>query len=880
MSQPPTPSTTNPAAADRPGLEGGLSTAEAARRLLADGPNGLSASQPRTLGALAAEVAREPMFQLLVAAGALYLLLGDVGEAAMLLAFVCLTVLITLWQGLRTERALEALRDLTSPRARVVRDGQRLRIAGCEVVRGDLLVLSEGDRIAADAQVLSANDLRADESLLTGESVPVSKMAAAPEPAGRAGSAAAAGCPASIARLGGDGQAHVYAGTLVVSGQGLARVLATGPASQIGRIGQALGNIASPATPLNLQTRHLVRVFSVIGLTLSVAVVGLYGALRGDWIAGLLAGITLAMSMLPQEFLLIVTVFMAMGAWRLSRQRVLTRRPATIEALGAATVLCTDKTGTLTENRMTVMALAVPDGSGFTAWTATDGALPVTFHTLLEFGLLASERDPFDAMDQAFGRLAAQHLPASHSHPDWDLVHDYGLSLALPAMTHAWQAPGETASQVAVKGAQEAVLGLCRLSASDTRRVSDASQAMAARGLRVLAVARGRFEPGPAGYPATPHGFDLEFLGLVGLADPLRAGVTAAVQDCRNAGIRVVMITGDHPATAQAMASQAGLDGAGATLTGAELAALDDAELRRRVAATTVFARVLPEQKLRIVQALQASGEVVAMTGDGVNDAPSLKAAHIGIAMGGRGTDVAREAASLVLLDDDFGAIVAAVRLGRRIYDNLRKAMAFVFAVHVPIAGLSLMPLLFGLPLVFTPVHIAFLELLIDPVCSIVFEAEPEEGDGMNRPPRDPATPLFSRALIASSLAQGGLVLLAVGLFFVALLQSGVAEAAARGATFTALVGCSVALILVNRSLSGRLWTGLLRPNRALWRVLAATAALLAAVLLITPVRLLFRFAAPTAGLMAAASALVLAVLAVLMALQHLRGLQRRQLSR
>ena len=868
-----------PAATDPPGREGGLSTAEAARRLLADGPNALSPSQQRTLGALVAEVAREPMFQLLAAAGALYLLLGDIGEAAMLLAFVCLTVLITVWQGLRTERALEALRDLTSPRAVVLRDGQRLRIAGREVVRGDLLVLSEGDRIAADARLLSTNDLRADESLLTGEALPVSKVAAAPEPAGSADRAAAGGS-ASVARPGGDGQAQVYAGTLVVSGQGLARVLATGPASEIGRIGQALSTTASPATPLSLQTRHLVGVFSVIGLTLSVAVVGLYGALRGDWIAGLLAGITLAMSMLPQEFLLILTVFMAMGAWRLSRQRVLTRRPTTIEALGAATVLCTDKTGTLTQNRMTVMALTVPDGRGFTTWTANDGALPATFHPLLESGLLASERDPFDAMDQAFGRLAAEHLPASHSHPDWDLVQDYGLNPTLLAMTHVWRAPGETTSRVAVKGAQEAVLGLCRMSALDARQVTDASQAMAARGLRVLAVARSRFEPGPAGYPSTPQGFAFEFLGLVGLADPLRAGVTAAVQDCRNAGIRVVMITGDHPATAQAMASQAGLDSGGATLTGTELATMDDAELRRRVAATTVFARVLPEQKLRIVQALQASGEVVAMTGDGVNDAPSLKAAHIGIAMGGRGTDVAREAASLVLLDDDFGAIVAAVRLGRRIYDNLRKAMAFVFAVHVPIAGLSLMPLLFGLPLVFTPVHIAFLELLIDPVCSIVFEAEPEEGDGMNRPPRDPATPLFSRALIASSLAQGGLVLLAVGLFFVALLQSGVAEAAARGATFTALVGCSVALILVNRSLSGRLWSSLLRPNPALWRVLAATAALLAAVLLITPLRVLFRFAAPTAGPMAAAGALVLAVLAVLMALQRLLWLQRRQLSR
>jgi len=552
---------------------------------------------------------------------------------------------------------------------------------------------------------------------------------------------------------------------------------------------------------------------------------------------------------------------------------VLTRRPATIEALGAATVLCTDKTGTLTQNRMTVMALAVPAGAALTTWAATDPALPPAFHSLLESGLLASERDPFDPMDQAFGRIAAEHLPASQSHPDWDLVQDYGLSPTLLAMTHVWRVPGDTASRVAVKGAQEAVLGLCRLPEADTRAVSDAGQAMAARGLRVLAVARGRFEAGADGYPTTPQGFAVEFLGLVGLADPLQDGVIEAVQDCRNAGIRVVMITGDHPATARAIATQAGLDGGGGTLTGAELAAMDETELRRRVAATTVYARVLPEQKLRIVKALQASGEVVAMTGDGVNDAPSLKAAHIGIAMGGRGTDVAREAASLVLLDDDFGAIVAAVRLGRRIYDNLRKAMAFVFAVHVPIAGLSLMPLLFGLPLVFTPVHIAFLELLIDPVCSIVFESEPEEGDGMNRPPRDPATPLFSRTLIASSLAQGGLVLLAVGLFFGVLLHAGVAEAAARGATFTALVGCSVALILVNRSLSGRLLSSLLRPNPALWRVLAATAALLAAVLLIAPLRALFRFAAPTADLMGAAGALVLAVL---LALQGLLWLQRR----
>ena len=493
-------------------------------------------------------------------------------------------------------------------------------------------------------------------------------------------------------------------------------------------------------------------------------------------------------------------------------------------------------------------------------------------------------------MDQAFGSLAASPLAPSRRHADWALVQDYGLSPALLAMTHVWQArgtkDGAAHCTVAAKGAQEAVLGLCGTAAAQQGAINATSQAMAARGLRVLAVARARFEPGPkagptsadptgvARLPAAPQGFDFEFLCLVGLADPLRPGVAAAVQSCREAGIRVVMITGDHPATARAIASQAGLDRAGATLTGSELAALDETTLRQRVAGTTVYARVLPEQKLRIVLALQASGEVVAMTGDGVNDAPSLKAAHIGIAMGGRGTDVAREASSLVLLDDDFGAIVGAVRLGRRIFDNLRKAMAFVFAVHVPIAGLSLMPLLLGLPPVFTPVHIAFLKLLIDPVCSIVFESEPAEDYLMQRPPCDPAAPLFSRGRVAASLGQGAVVLVVMDGFFFVLLRSGVTEAAARAATFAARVGCSLALIFVNRALAGNVRAALLRPNPALWRVLAGTAALLAAVLWITPLRELFRFELPSAAVRAAAGGLALAVLLLL---EVLRWAQQRR---
>jgi len=844
----------------------GLTQTEAQRLLLRDGPNELTPPRQRTLWHSLREVAAEPMLQLLVAAGLLYLMLGDLGEALMLLAFVLVNIGITLVQGQRTEKALQALHELTSPRALVLRDGQQQRIAGNEVVCGDLLVLAEGDRVAADAQLLSANDLRADESLLTGEAMPADKRVPAQgEPDAREG--------------------FVYAGTLLVGGQGLARVVATGSASEIGRIGLALGEIDSPVTPLTLQTRRLVKIFSIIGLSLSVLVVLLYGLTRSDWIGGLLAGITLAMSMLPEEFLLILTVFMAMGAWRLAGERVLTRRSATIEALGAATVLCTDKTGTLTQNRMAVAELLGLTEAGPLHWTQGAKpealqALPEALQPLLEFAILACEREPFDPMDKALLALGQGQLPPARRHEGWTLAHEYGLSPELPAMTHVWQTsmqPVSTEHQVAVKGALEAVLRLCRLDGAAQAPVNTAAAEMAARGLRVLAVAQARFEG--TDWPAAPDsqpGFAFTLLGLVALADPLRPGVPEAVQECRAAGIRVLMITGDHPATALAIAAQAGLVSgkdatADPTLTGAQLAALSDTELRSRVASTTIFARVLPEQKLRIVNALQANGGVVAMTGDGVNDAPSLKAAHIGIAMGGRGTDVAREAASLVLLDDDFGSIVHAVRLGRRIYDNLRKAMAFILAVHVPIAGLSMLPLLFDLPLVFMPVHIAFLELMINPACSIVFESEGEEGDAMKRPPRDPAAPLFSRALIGSSLLQGLLVLLATAALFIGLLKLDLPEAQARAACFAALVLCSMSLIVVNRSFSGQLAAALRRPNPALWRMLSLTTALLLTVLLLPPLRRLFHFEAMPLWLYGAALGLGLAVMLALEGMQRWR---------
>jgi Ca2+-transporting ATPase len=820
----------------------GLSSAEAQARLAAEGCNELPGARRRTTFAIGLEVLREPMFLLLVAAGAIYFVLGDVGEAAMLASFVLVVLGITIYQERRTERVLEALRDLSSPRALVVRDGAQRRIAGREVVRGDIIVLAEGDRVPADAAVLAQRNLKIDESLLTGESAPVIKThRTGAEPP---------------ARPGGDNLPYVYSGTLVVQGTAIAEVLATGPRSEIGRIGKALQTLAPEATPLQRQTRRLVRTLAAVGLALCLLLVVVYGLTRGDWLAGLLAGITLAMATLPEEFPVVLTVFLALGAWRLSQRRVLTRRVAAIETLGAATVLCVDKTGTLTQNRMAVHTL-VADGGLFRVPDGGDGApLPEAFHELLEFGILASAVDPFDPMEQAMRALGQRHLAhTEHLHERWELLREYPLTRELRAVSHLWRATRGGDYVIAAKGAPEAIADLCHLDPARVAALARQVDALSAQGLRVLGVAAARFRGDD--WPAIQHDFEFRWLGLVALADPLRASVPAAIAECKAAGIRVVMITGDYPGTALAIAREAGLE-AGEVMTGAELDALDEAGLRARLARAqrvNIFARVVPDQKLKLVQAFKANGEVVAMTGDGVNDAPALKAAHIGIAMGGRGTDVAREAAALVLLDDDFATLVAAVRLGRRIYDNLRKAMAYILAVHVPIAGLALLPVLLGWPLVFYPVHIAFMEIIIDPACSVVFEAEHAQDDVMRRPPRAPTEALFGGWNLALSLLQGtGVLVLCLAVFGFAL-HGGLAEGAARALAFTTLVVANLALIFANRSWDETILGSLRRPNRALWWVSGAAAAGLALVLLVPGLRGLFQFAPPDGTHLAIAAA-------------------------
>jgi Ca2+-transporting ATPase len=804
----------------------GLTSAEAQARLKADGPNALPTSEKRNLLRVLGDVVREPMFLLLFGAAGLYLLLGDVQEALVLLGFVCVTVTITVVQEGRTERALDALRDLSSPRAQVLRDGAVVTIPGRDLVRGDIIRVAEGDRVPGDALLRSGTVLNVDESLLTGESVAVTKT---PAPDAE-----------KLTAPGGDGSSSLFSGTLVVSGRGLAEVLATGARSELGRIGTSLKEVERGRTPLQKEVDVVVRRLAILGVSLSVLLFLIRGLSDGDWLGGALAGITLAMSLLPEEFPVIMTVFLALGAWRIAKSRVLTRRVTAVETLGGVHVICTDKTGTLTQNRMTIRRL-LTDDADITVTGTGPLTLPENGHALVEFGILASPRDPFDPMEKAFWELGHRALETTeHLHPAWAETREYPLSPKLLAVTHVWTTPERSSLVVATKGAPEAVFDLCHLPEAQQLVWRERVQELALEGLRVLAVARHRGTVNES--PTEPHDIDFEMVGLVGLEDPLREDVAIAVAMCRRAHIRVVMITGDHPETARAIAKKAGID-TGDVVAGPELEGLSDEALEARLANACVIARAVPSLKLRIVRAFQHSGLRVGMTGDGVNDAPALKAADIGIAMGARGTEVAREAASLVLVEDDFGSIVQAVRIGRRIYDNLRKAVNYVIAVHIPIAGLSLVPALMHWGAILAPAHVVFLELIIDPACSIVFEMEPEEPDVMDRHPRSNDTHLFGGTRVLWAVMQGTLVLLATLGLLAFTRRQGLDAEAQRTLGFVSLVFGNLAILLASRSLGRPFWVALRRRNGTAILLMTGTIVLLATIIAVPFLRQLFGFA-------------------------------------
>ncbi|MBB1061470.1 cation-translocating P-type ATPase [Marilutibacter spongiae] len=820
----------------------GLSSAEVAVRQQRDGANLLPQPDRRNWLRISWSVLREPMLLLLVGAAGIYLLLGDPQDAAVLGASVALVIALTVYQEHKSERALEALRELSSPRARVLRDGEMQWVAARELVVGDVILVAEGDRVPADAHVLDAEGMRVDESMLTGESVPVERSAFS---------------------SGAEEESALRASTLVVAGHGVAEVVAIGLGTAVGQIGMALRTLRSPPTPMQLEIRRAVMLFAALGLASSVLMTLLYVAVHGRWLQGFLAGITLAMANIPEEFPVVLTVFLALGAWRMARHQALVRRAPAIEALGSVTVLCTDKTGTLTENRMSVAELANDGERGVPA-----AVLPPSLRTLLACAGLASPDHPFDPMEQAL-HDAANQLSEPLPREGWTRVHEYPLSRELLAATHVWRQPGTLELQVMCKGAPEAIADLCGLTVTRRAEVMAQVDDMARRGLRVLAAGSTAWSGDEAGLPPTPRGFRLEWKGLVAFADPLRAGVREAVAEAHAAGVRVVMLTGDHLETARAIATRAGLANPDSVVLGSELDP-DETTLSRRVRDVNVFARVKPDHKLRLVDALKRDGQVVAMTGDGVNDAPALTAAHVGVAMGGRGTDVAREAASIVLLDDNFVTVVRAIRHGRVIYDNIVHAIRYILAVHVPITGLAVLPLLFGGPLVLLPLHVVFLELIIDPASTLVFEREPAAPDVMQRPPRPPAQRLLDLRTVVGSLGQGLVVFAAVTAVYVAGRASGVSTPQLAALSFVALVVGNLGLIVVNRAGAARMH-GWARSNPAFWFVVLPAMGLLILVTRLEGPGRPFGFAPPPLGLSAAAALLPLLALIAVEAWRALR---------
>lgn len=779
----------------------GLTSRRVKEKQSSEGYNRLPSSKPKNFLSIVIGVVKEPMFILLVACGTLYLILGDIQEGIMLLGFVFVIMGIEYYQEKKTEKALDALKDMASPRALVLRDGKETRIAGFEVVSGDIIVLQEGDRVPADATVLNSVNLLADESLLTGEPVPVRKN----EWDG----------VEKITLPGGDDLPFVYSGSMIVQGNGIARVTSIGTNTEIGKIGKALEGVKEEPTMLKKEMGSLVKKLTIIAAILCIMVIAGYTLSRGNLVDGFLAGITLAMAMLPEEFPVILTVFMALGAWRMSKAKVLTRKPSAIETLGSATVLCTDKTGTLTQNKMTVSRLY--NGNDFLTVAETKEIKP-EFHAIIEYAILSSQTNPFDPMEKAIIIMGDLYLKGTeHIHENWKMIKEYPLSKELLAMSRAFSFSGTKETVIATKGAPEAIFELCHLDHVEKKRLSLAVGELASEGLRVLGIAKARITT--IGLPEIQHDFTFEFIGLIGLSDPIRENVKQAVSECYKAGIRVIMITGDYQVTAKHIALEIGLEYPDRCITGEELQSMSDDELCEKIKTVNVFARVVPEQKLKIVNALKNNNEIVAMTGDGVNDAPALKSANIGIAMGEKGTDVAREASSLVLMDDNFSSIVGAIKMGRRIFDNLQKAFGYTFAIHVPIAGLSLIPILLGnLPLILWPVHIVFLELIIDPACSIIFEAEKEEKNVMDRPPKNLDERFFGGKKILISCLQGTGILIITLCVYLLGLHLGYAASEVRAMTFITLIVSNIAIILTNRSWTSNIFRIVATPNRAvLW---------------------------------------------------------------
>lgn len=796
----------------------GLTDEQVLAARLAHGSNTLSRKKNNRLWEILKAVLGEPMVLLLLAACALYLLSGQVMDALLLLAAIVVISAISLYQDRRSRNALTMLQELTQPRCKVIRNGSEAMIKTQELVPGDCLVIEEGEMVPADGIILKANDFSVNQAVLTGEAFPVSKNESADD-------------------------RKVFSGTTVTGGLAFVEVTETGDRSELGKIGSGLQEINQEKTPLEKQVNDFVKKMAIGGIVVFFLVWGLNFYLTGSLMQSLLKALTLAMSILPEEIPVALASFMALGAWRLTKSGIVVKQVKMVEALGSATVICVDKTGTITQNKMSLAKLYIHTTGGTVTLGGGQIAAPEA-QELVRIGMFASEPVPFDPMEKALHELYAANT-ADDERPSYTMVHEYPLSGKPPMMTHVFEnAVGQRI--IAAKGAPEALLAVSDLTHHEKATIKVQVAAMAAEGFRVLAV--GRAEAGML--PPTQQELRFGFIGLLAFYDPPKQNITAVLESFYQAGIAVKIITGDNSLTTAAIAKQIGFRGHENAMTGEDLMKLSDSGLRAAVEKTAIFSRMFPEAKLRIINALKANGQVVAMTGDGVNDGLALKAAHIGIAMGKRGTATAKDAASLVLVEDDLSKMVEAVAMGRRIYSNLRKAIQYIISIHIPIILIIFIPLLLGwaYPAIFSPVHVIVLELIMGPTCSIAFESDPMESNAMQKKPRALTASLFNRRELGIAILQGIAVTAGLVAVYQYAADKGYSEELARTMVFTTLVMANILLTEVSRSRIYSVFTVLRYKNALIGYILAATAALLVLTLTVPALRSLLAFSQVTWG--------------------------------
>ena len=790
----------------------GLTDKEVALSTKQFGQNTLDYKQENTFLIAIMSLAKEPMILLLFVASLIYFISGETSDGFFLVSAIVLIALLSLYQDSRSRNALQKLKNFTQVNSKVIRNGATLAIKSEDIVVGDSLILEEGTSIAADGTIIHSNDFSVNESILTGESFPVFKDKSSEE-------------------------AYVFKGTTVESGLAIVTVTHIGNETKLGKIGLSLEEIKEEKTPLELQINNFVKKMVIVGALFFLIVWAINYFNSYDVLDSLLKALTLAMSILPEEIPVAFTVFMALGAWRLMKMQIVVKQMKTVETLGSATVICTDKTGTITENRMSLAKVFTLSSNQI---SSPEDSLNDDEIQLITLAMWASEPIPFDPMEIAL-HAAYSKLLLEDKRPHFKMVHEYPLGGKPPMMTHIFK-NDEGKQIIAAKGAPEALMNVSNLTNEEKNLIEEAIQTITKNGYRVLGVGTCAMDGND--YPKTQQEFSFEFKGIVAFYDPPKANISKVMEDFYKAGIDVKIITGDNAATTNAIAKQISFRGADKSLSGDELMLLSDSELEKKVMETNIFTRMFPEAKLRIINALKANNQVVAMTGDGVNDGPALKAAHIGIAMGKKGTEIAKQAASLILVEDDLSKMVDAVAMGRKIYSNLKKAIQYIISIHIPIILTVFIPLVLGwiYPNIFSPIHVIFLELIMGPTCSIVFENEPMEKNAMLQKPRSFKTTFFNRKELTTSIIQG-LVITAGTLFIYQYdVNNAMSEAHTRTMVFTVLIAANIFLTLQNRSFYYSIFTTLRYKNNLVLLIIAITSAIMGLLIFVPQLAAFFEF--------------------------------------